>query len=343
VRDAVGAADRLIASVTAGIDDALTAAPAPVADVYVGWVAAAEAAQCPARYRAAGEGGWGFPGWSAPTAAAAVGRTALDHHLHPPDGRPAPLPGDLPAPLEVVRGWIRDAAVAGARGVGGWVGDLRADGDAATLAATAGLATRWLAGFIRVLGWPLPEGLALLGLTRDDGASGAARWWPAKGSPVTVACGADARVGRVTGSGGHVLVVHRPSSADDGEVRRRAAFEAAAGALALRVAPGAILVTAGDTGERARVVVDEDLLSDGGEMVVEVVRQRVTALTRGHDPADARPSARCRWCDEAGHCGPGTAWLARPGRWRGGLPVLVPAPLPGLAEADPAPAAPPPA
>jgi hypothetical protein len=329
VRDAVGAADRLIATVASEVDAALAVAPAPVADVYVGWVAAAEAAACPARYRAGGEGGWGFPGWSAPTAAAAVGRAALDHHLHGRGDGPGPSPGDLPAPLEAVRGWIREVAVAGGPGVVGWVGDLRADGDAATLAATAGLATRWLAGFVRVLGWPLPEGLALLGVTRDDGASGAPRWWPAKGSPVTVACGADARIGRVTGSGGHVLVVHRPSSADDGEVHRRAAFEAAAGALALRVAPGAVLVTAGDTGERARVVVDEDLLGAGGEMVVEVVRQRVTALTRGHDPADARPSARCRWCDEVAHCAPGRAWLAGPGRWRGGLPVLGPAP-PGV-------------
>jgi hypothetical protein len=327
VNDAVGAADRLIGAVTAGIDAALADAPAPVADVYVGWVAAAEAAECPARYRAAGEGGWGFPGWSAPTAAAAVGRAALDHHVQARDGGPAPSPDDVPAPLEVVRGWIRGVAVAGGPGVGGWVGDLRADGDAATLAATAGLATRWLAGFVRVLGWPLPEGLALLGVTRDDGASGAPRWWPAKGSPVTVACGADARIGRVTGSGGHVLVVHRPSSADDGEIHRRATCEAAAGALALRVAPAAVLVTAGDTGERARVVVDEDLLAAGGEMIVEVVRQRVAALTRGHDPADARPSARCRWCDEAGHCGPGAAWLAGPGRWRGGLPVLAPGPV----------------
>ena len=101
------------------------------------------------------------------------------------------------------------------------MGDLRADGDAATLAATAGLATRWLAGFVRVLGWPLPDGLALLNVVRDDGASGAPRWWPAKGSAVTVASGADARLGRVTGSGEHVLVVHRPSSSDDVEVHRR--------------------------------------------------------------------------------------------------------------------------
>ena len=322
MRDAVGAADRLRTTVTSAIDDALAAAPAPLADVYVGWVAAAEAAACPARYRAAGDGGWGFPGWSASTAAASVGRAALDHHLHGRAPEPGPTRAELPAPLEVVRGWIRDAAVAGGPGVGGWVGDLRADGDAATLAATAALATRWLAGFLRVVGWPLPEGLALLGVTRDDGPTGAPRWWPAKGSAVTVACGADARLGRVTGSGDYALVVHRPSSADDGEVHRRASFEAAAGALALRVAPGAVVVTAGDTGERARVVADESLLSAGGEMIVDVVRQRATALTRGHDPADARPSPRCRWCDEAAHCDPGTAWLAGPGRWRGGLPVL---------------------
>jgi len=71
------------------------------------------------------------------------------------------------------------------------------------------------------------------------------------------------------------------------------------------------------------VVADEALLAAGGEMIVEVVRQRVTALTRGHDPADAHPSPRCRWCDEAPRCEPGTAWLAGPGRWRGGLPVLT--------------------
>ena len=238
VRDAVGAADRLRAAVTAGISEALAAAPAPVADVYVGWVAAAEAADCPARYRAAGEGGWGFPGWSASTAAAAVG----PRRPRPPPARRRRRPGaGRPRrPARAARGRARldpRGAVAGGPGVGGWVGDLRADGDAATLAATAGLATRWLAGFVRVLGWPLPDGLALLNVIRDDGASGAPRWWPAKGSPVTVACGADARLGRVTGSGDHVLVVHRPSSADDGEVHRRATFEAAAGALALRVAP----------------------------------------------------------------------------------------------------------
>ena len=322
VRDAVGAADRLRAAVTEALAATLDAALVPLGDVYVGWVAAAEAAVCPPRYRAAGEAGWGFPGWTPGSAAAAVGRAALDRHLHAPGAPPGPPA--LPAPLEVVRAWMREAAVAGAPGVGGWVGDVRADRDAATLAATAAGATRWLAGFVRVLGWPLPGGLALLNVAREDGPSGAPRWWPAKGSAVTVACGADARLGRVTGSGDFTLVVHRPSSSDDGEVHRRAMFEAAAGALALRVSPDAVVVTAGDTGDRARVVVDESLLDAGGEMVVDVVRQRVTAATAPFDAADARPSARCRWCDEVARCTSGCAWLAGPGRWRGGLPVLSP-------------------
>lgn len=320
MRDAVGAADRLRATVTEALADTLDAAPVPLGDVYVGWVAAAEAAACPPRYRAAGEGGWGFPGWTPGSAAAAVGRAALDRQLHLPGAPPGPPA--LPAPLEVVRAWMREAAAAGAAGVAGWVGDVRADRDAATLAATAAGATRWLAGFVRVLGWPLPDGLALLNVARDDGPSGAPRWWPAKGSAVTVACGADARLGRITGSGDFALVVHRPSSSDDEEVHRRATFEAAAGALALRVAPDAVVVTGGDTGERARVPVDEALLEAGGEMVVEVVRQRVAATTTGFDTADARPSTRCRRCDEVERCPPGRAWLSGPGRWRGGLPVL---------------------
>jgi hypothetical protein len=70
------------------------------------------------------------------------------------------------------------------------------------------------------------------------------------------------------------------------------------------------------------VVVDDDLLTAGGEMIAEVVRQRVVAVDRGYDPADATPSAQCRWCELAHECPPGTVWLAGPGRWRGGLPVL---------------------
>jgi hypothetical protein len=137
---------------------------------------------------------------------------------------------------------------------------------------------------------------------------------------VSVASGADARLGRITGAGRFALVVHRPASGPDGSIRDRAAFEAAAGALGWGIAPEAVLVTAGDSGERVRVPVDGDLLAAGGRMVAEVVRQRVRALDVGHDPADATPSAACRWCDQLDACPPGREWLAGPGRWRGGLP-----------------------
>jgi hypothetical protein len=314
--DAVGAADRLAAEVTAGVDAALATAAAPPGDVDVGWVAALDAAACPARFRSQGETGWSFPGWTPATAAGAVARSALDHHLHgPASDRP-------PAPLEAVRDWMRTATSIGARGVAGWVAERRADGDGPALAATAAGAARWIAGFVRTLGWPLPERLALLNVARDDAP--VARWSPRRGAPVRVRSGADARIGRIVGAGGHRLVVHRPVAGDDGQLRRRAAFEAAAGALVHRVAAAEVVVTTGDTGERVRVPVDEALLAAGGEMVVEVVRQRVRAVERGHDPADARPSPACRWCEVADGCGPGRDWLARAGRWRGGLPVLAP-------------------
>jgi hypothetical protein len=317
VKDAVGAAERLRTSLTGTIDALLADATDPPGTVYVGWAAASDAASCPARYRALGEDGWGFPGWSAATAAGAVARAALDLHL----GRATVGACPLPDPVEAVRRWIRTADP-GARGVAGWVGERRDERDAATLAAVAAAAGRWLGGFVRVHGWPLPDGLALLNVTRDDGAAGAPKWWPRPGSPVSVGLGADARLGRVTGAGGHALLVHRPSAADDREVHRRAAVEAAAGALAQRVAPAAVIVTAGDTGERSRVEVDEALLDTGAELLVGVVRQRVVAVERGHDPADATPSPRCRYCHLATDCPPGAAWLAGPGRWHGGLPRL---------------------
>ncbi|HEX6422539.1 MAG TPA: hypothetical protein VFZ79_03620 [Acidimicrobiales bacterium] len=318
MRDAVGAADRLQAAVAAAVDEALGAAAVPPGAIHVTWVGALDAAACPARYRGQGEAGWGFPGWRPATAAAAIGRAALDLHLAEVGAGPM----HLPSPVEAVRRWVRAAGAAGAPGVAGWVGDLRADGDRATLAAAAAAAGRWLAGFVRVLGWPLPAGTALLNVARDGAPS--PKWWPRRGSPVSVGSGADARIGRITGAGGHALVVHRLGAPDDGDIARRAAVEAAAGSLVHRVAPASVMVTAGDTGERARLEVDETMLASGGEMLVSVVRERVAATERGFDPADAVASPQCRWCEHAGSCPPGRAWLAGPGRWRGGLPALVP-------------------
>jgi hypothetical protein len=329
-RDAVGAADRLRARVAAEVATELAGAPATPGRIHVGWVAALDAAGCPARYRGQGEEGWGFPGWSPATAAAAIGRAALDRHLagHEPAGRPdlapaAAPPPPPPPPLEAVRAWMR-AAPAGADGVAGWVAERRTDGDAAALAVAAAGAARWLAGFVRVLGWPLPRDLALLNVAREEQPAAPARWRPPGSPSVTVAEGADARLGRVTGAGRYALVVHRPSGGDDGGLLARATVEAAAAALARGIAPAAVVVSAGDTGERVRLEVDEEVLAAGGRMVVEVVRQRVRALDVGFAPEDATPSARCRWCEraEAGDCAPGLAWLDGPGRRRGGLPVV---------------------
>ena len=129
MRDAVGAADRLAARLTAEIGEMLGAAPAPVGDVYVGAAAAADAAACPARFRGGGEDGWGFPGWSPSTAAAAIGRSALDRHLADGDRRSgeSDVDGAPPPPLELVRAWMRAAGAIGGRSVAGWVGELRGE------------------------------------------------------------------------------------------------------------------------------------------------------------------------------------------------------------------------
>jgi len=314
VRDAVGAADRLrrdVAAELAGID------PRPPGRIHAGWWAALAAAACPAAYRAEGEHGWGFPGWSPPTAAGGVARAVLDRHL---DEAP---PGAPPEPLELVRSWIRTARDTSADGVAGWVAERREDGDGAALAATAAAASRWLAGFLRVLGWPLPADLALLNVARDGPAPASPTWRPPDVPGVSVSCGADARLGRVSGAGRFALVVHRPSGGDDGTVRLRATVEAAAGALTRGIAPEAVLVTTGDTGERLRLDVDDAVLDGGRQLLVEAVRQRAAAAERGFDPVDATPSPRCRRCDHVAECPAGRAWLAGPGRWRDGLPALA--------------------
>jgi hypothetical protein len=330
--DPVGAADRLRAETSRRIAGALAGAPSPgaVGDVYVGWVAARDATSCPARYRGEGERGWGFPGWSPPLAAGACGRAALAHHVG--DADRAGRPPALPMPLDAIRVWMRALRTQGGTGysgtppversgVGEWICEVWDVGDSATLAAVAALAGRWLAGFVRVLGWPLPPRLTLLNAPGPAAVS-TLRWRPDKASPVTVACGADARLGRVTGAGGFALVVHRVATGDDDALRVRAAFEAAAGALAVGVVPDSVLVTAGDTGERVTVPVDDDLLALGTDRIVTVVAQRAVAVERGFDPADATPSGACRHCDHLADCPPGQAWMRVAERWRNGLPVL---------------------
>ena len=312
-RDPVGTADRLRRRVAEEISAVLASGPPSVGRVHVGWVAALDVAGCAARYRGQGEDGWGFPGWSPATAAGAVARAALLAYLEDHD-RPGLVA--VPAPLEAVRGWMRSCRDLSGDGVAGWVAERREDGDGAALAATAAGASRWLAGFLRVMGWPLPSDLGLL-----NAGQGTLTWRPPGVAGVSVSGGADARLGRVSGAGRFSLVVHRPAGGDDGAVELRATFEAAAGALARGITPEAVLVTAGDTGERLRLAVDEEVLAAGSGLVVDVVRQRVIATERGFDPTDATPGAACRHCDRSPDCPPGQTWLRGPGHVRGGLPV----------------------
>jgi hypothetical protein len=319
--DAVGWADGVRERVRGRIGEVLDGEIATVRDVYVGWVAAVDAAGCPARYRAGGADGWGFPGWSPALAAGAVARAALVRHL---DRTSSPIAGPtLPEPLEAVRDWMREAQRAPASPVAEWIAELGQAGDRTAVAATAANATRWLAGFVRVMGWPLPERLGVV-VDNPEGPYGRGwtkRWRPAKGSPVCVASSPDAVLGKVAPSGRFDLVVHRPSTPADGALGDRAAFEATAGALSNGIVAANVVVVTADTAEHARFPVSPALLERGAELIVGVVRQRLIAADEA-EPDDATPSPACRWCPHLDDCTPGQAWLAGPGRWRGGLPVL---------------------
>ena len=323
----MGRADRLCRELGERVLGLVEPVGEAVGEVYVGWFAALDAVACPARFRASGDEGWGFPGWTAQNSGPAIARAALHRHLD--TDRPFGAPPPLPEPLALVRQWMATHRPVADTAVGGWGAERLDAGDAPTLAAAAASATRWLTGFVRALGWPLPHGLALLG-----GAAGnrsapdradAARplvWRPAKGAPVKVASGADARLGRQRGSGDFAMVVHRPIVGSDDRLADRAAFEATAAALAIRIVPARVLVTAGDTGEAVRLDVDDALLSRGADLIAGMVEQRVRATQVGWSPDDATPTAACRHCHLVATCPPGTAWLQGPGRWRGGLPSL---------------------
>lgn len=327
------------------VTQVLDEAAHPLGDVYVGWTAAADVATCPLRYRADGEHGWGFPGWSPMLAAGAVGRAALTHHLRLHGQADVlrserdPLP--VPDPVGAVRAWMRVASKGESRPpVSGWVAELAAAGgpeEKAKLAATAAYAGRWLGGFVRVMGWPLPPQVAIAAGDMDNPLS--LRWAKnyriqAEGACVTIASSPDALWGRISPAGDHRLVVHRPVSRSDTEVSNRAAFEAVAAALTTGCVPAAIVLTAGDTGEKLHVTADDALLDRGIENMIEVVRQRTLATSPAgpQEPegtvaqpelaaTDAKPSPACHHCDHLNRCVPGQAWLKGPGRWLAGLPV----------------------
>lgn len=330
-----GEATRLREDVENRVAEGIEKAPDAVSDIYIGWFAAADAVTCPAKYRADGAHGWSFPGWSPALAAAAVARAALGHHLHQHHRPTRPASRStvpLPDPAGAVRTWMHAAASGESRPpVAEWIADRMAAKDRAALAATAATASRWLGGFVRVLGWPLPDDL---GIVTDDHDSPVAFRWQKKyrisrgpskaGGPVTIAGNPDAVLGRVTGAGTHTLVIHRPSAPTDSGLAERAAFEATAAAAGTGVVPAEVLFTLGDTGERTRLTVDSALLERGAEMIAEVVRQRIIAECEAEADSftDASPSPACRFCDHLDQCRPGRAWLDDPTRLEGGLPVL---------------------
>lgn len=316
VPDAVGVADRLRRELADRLTIAAGTASAPPDEVHVGWFAALDVTGCPARYRSRGEAGWSFPGWSPALAAGAIARAALDRHITAQGTQRSGADVPAPVPLPTVRAWMRAVRGAPDSAVGEWVADRVADGDSATLAAAAAAAARWLAGFLRVVGWPLPPHFALA-------VGRPVRWRPGRSSPVTVASGADGRLGRVTGGGRFAVVVHRVVTGDDNSARDRAGFEAAAAALGIGIAPGEVILSAGDTGERLRFGVDDRLLARGADLIDLVVSERARAVDEVDPDSGATPSPGCAWCERLDECGPGRSWRSTAGRWHGGLPVVV--------------------
>lgn len=323
-------------------------APAPLGRMHISWTAAVETAACPLRYRSRGEQGWAFPGWSPQLAGGTTGRAALAEHLRAHQGAHPPTPGQdhmpLPEPVGAVRAWLRETAAGRIRTpVGDWIVEQSRAHNRAVLAATAAAASRWLGGFVRVLGWPLPDGL---GIVTDDADNPVGLRWTkryridgAGGSGVTIGSSPDAVLGRLSPTGDHTLVVHRPTTPDDTQLRDRAAFEAVAATLTTGVVPAAVVVTGGDTGEKLQVPIDDQLLDHGIRLTVDVVRQQILArLPPGHEdgtePA-ARPSPDCHHCDNLDRCTPGLAWMQGPGRWWGGLPATRPDQAPDQAPSLP--------
>ena len=254
--------------------------------MFVGWAAAGDAAARPAAYRAQGEDGWAS--W-------------LDHRLlaaapSPAPPRPAPTTSaagrSTARPLEAVR-LMRGATAVGARGgrMGGpWCrarhGDARRCGRRAP--------SRWLAGLGgcsagRSRAWRCPTS------PRDDGYVAAPVVAP-RARPSAAACGADARIGRRGAPGGQHAGRRRRLARTTAKCTVGPASRPPRGALVHRCGTRGVVVTAGDTGERARGGRRRHVGGRGG-MTVEVVRQRAWPSTGATTPPDATPSARCRWCE----------------------------------------------
>ena len=204
-----------------------------------------------------------------------------------------------------------------------WVAERLDAGDAPTLAATAAGAARWLAGFVRVLGWPLPgPGPAHAARRAAATAPCSTRGGRGKRAPVAVRSGADARLGRVTGVGR--LRAGGPPA--DGRRRRQPAGPGGVRGGGRR--PGHRRRPGRGRGHRRR-----HRRAGPGRRRRRPARAPARRWSRTSSasgslaagravrppaPPRRRPAGTASWPPTAP---PGLAWLAGPGRWRGGLPV----------------------
>ena len=179
--------------------------------------------------------------------------------------------------------------------------------DRAEKAVTAAEVHRRVAATARVLEpWP-PADARHIG-TRPS--------WSFPGRPLRLQGRVDAVLGRRDGT--HTIVVG--VGGDHGAATRaQLAFEAVIEALQTRRPPAVVLGLLPDAGRRWPLAVDDALLTEGVAVAGLAARVALGARRADDTGLERRAGPRCRWCAHSAACGPGTAWLAGPGRLRSGF------------------------